>query len=131
LRQVVARQPRRPVHHLNDIDDDQPVVSVDSIKKLIDNYANGGAEWAPAGEPKRTNVHDFADPELAEYAKAIPYGVYDVLNNEGWVNVGDTADTAAFAVESIRRWWYQIGQVRDGTRSPAGGSPPIWPVATL
>jgi hypothetical protein len=111
-------------NHLNDtasdfIDDGQPVISVDSKKKeLIGNYANGGAEWAPAGEPERTNVHDFADPELAEYAKAIPYGVYDVFNNEGWVNVGDTADTAAFAVESIRRWWYQIGQVRfpDATR---------------
>ena len=73
-------------------------------------------------------MHDFADPELAEYAKAIPYGVYDVFNNEGWVNVGDTADTAAFAVESIRRWWYQIGQVRfpEATRllitADAGGS---------
>ena len=105
-------------NHLNDtatefIDNGQPVVSVDCKKKeLIGNYANGGAEWAPAGEPERTNVHDFADPDLGEYAKAIPYGVYDVLNNEGWVNVGDTADTAAFAVESIRRWWCQIGQVR-------------------
>ena len=121
-------------NHLNDtanafIDNGQPVISVDSKKKeLIGNYTNGGAEWAPAGEPERTNVHDFADPELAEYAKAIPYGVYDVFNNEGWVNVGDTADTAAFAVESIRRWWYQIGQVRfpDATRllitADAGGS---------
>jgi transposase len=120
--------------HLNDtanefIDDGQPVISVDSKKKeLIGNYANGGAEWAPAGEPERTNVHDFADPELAEYAKAIPYGVYDVFNNEGWVNVGDTADTATFAVESIRRWWNQIGAVRfpDATRllitADAGGS---------
>ena len=104
--------------HLNDtasdfIDNGQPVISVDSKKKeLIGNYANGGAEWAPGGEPERANVHDFADPELGEYAKAIPYGVYDIFNNEGWVNVGDTADTAAFAVESIRRWWYQIGVVR-------------------
>jgi transposase len=121
-------------NHLNDmasdfIDDSQPVISVDSKKKeLIGNYANGGAEWAPAGEPERTNVHDFADPDLGEYAKAIPYGVYDVFNNEGWVNVGDTADTAAFAVESIRRWWYQIGVVRfpDAARllitADAGGS---------
>jgi transposase len=121
-------------NHLNDkadefIEDGQPVISVDTKKKeLIGNYANGGAEWAPAGEPERTNVHDFADPELAEYAKAIPYGVYDVFNNEGWVNVGDTADTAAFAVESIRRWWHQIGVVRfpDATRllitADAGGS---------
>jgi transposase len=121
-------------NYLNDtasafIDDDQPVISVDSKKKeLIGNYANRGAEWAPSGEPERTNVHDFADPELGEYAKAIPYGVYDVFNNEGWVNVGDTADTAAFAVESIRRWWHQIGQARfpDADRllitADAGGS---------
>jgi transposase len=121
-------------NYLNDtadsfIDDGQPVISVDAKKKeLIGNYANGGAEWAPGGEPERTNVHDFADPELGEYAKAIPYGVYDVLNNEGWVNVGDTADTAAFAVESIRRWWNQIGVVRfpDADRllitADAGGS---------
>jgi transposase len=121
-------------NHLNDtvsefIDHGQPVISVDAKKKeLIGNYANSGAEWAPSGEPERTNVHDFADPELAEYAKAIPYGVYDVFNNEGWVNVGDTADTAEFAVESIRRWWNQIGAVRfpDATRllitADAGGS---------
>jgi transposase len=121
-------------NYLNDtasvfIDDDQPVISVDSKKKeLIGNYANRGAEWAPTGEPERTNVHDFADPELGEYAKAIPYGVYDVFNNEGWVNVGDTADTAEFAVESIRRWWNQIGRVRfpDAERllitADAGGS---------
>jgi len=121
-------------NYLNDtastfIDDDQPVISVDSKKKeLIGNYANRGAEWAPTGEPERTNVHDFADPDLGEYAKAIPYGVYDVFNNEGWVNVGDTADTAEFAVESIRRWWNQIGKTRfpDATRllitADAGGS---------
>jgi transposase len=121
-------------NHLNDtvsefIDHGQPVISVDAKKKeLVGNYANSGAEWAPSGEPERTNVHDFADPELAEYAKAIPYGVYDVFNNEGWVNVGDTADTAEFAVESIRRWWNQIGAVRfpDATRllitADAGGS---------
>ena len=121
-------------NYLNDtasqfIDDGQPVISVDCKKKeLIGNYANGGAEWSPSGEPERTNVHDFADPALGEYAKAIPYGVYDVFNNEGWVNVGDTADTAEFAVESIRRWWYQIGLVRfpDADRllitADAGGS---------
>jgi transposase len=105
-------------HYLNDmatdfIDDGQPVVSVDAKKKeLIGNYANGGAEWAPSGEPERTNVHDFADRALGEYAKAIPYGIYDVFNNEGWVNVGDTADTAEFAVESVRRWWNQMGKDR-------------------
>jgi hypothetical protein len=57
-------------------------------------------------------VHDFADRALGEFAKAIPYGVYDVGNDEGWVSVGDTADTAEFAVESIRRWWNQMGRAR-------------------
>ncbi len=91
----------------------EPVISVDTKKKeLIGNYANGGSEWQPAGQPTRTNVHDFADPALAEFAKAIPYGVYDVGNDEGWVSVGDTADTAEFAVESIRRWWNQMGRTR-------------------
>ncbi len=74
------------------------------------------------------NVHDFADPALGEYAKAIPYGVYDVVNDEGWVSVGDTADTAEFAVESIRRWWNRMGKARfpNATRllitADAGGS---------
>ena len=68
-----------------------------------------GAEWHPDGEPTRTKVHDFVDKELG---RAVPYGVYDVANDEGWVSVGDTADTADFAVESIRRWWYQMGQHR-------------------
>jgi len=102
-------------HYLNDmaerfIDDDQPVISVDTKRKeLIGNYANGGAEWSPTGEPERVKVHDFADRALAERAKAIPYGIYDVANDEGWVNV---ADTAEFAVESIRRWWNQMGRAR-------------------
>lgn len=121
-------------HYLNDmaetfIDDDQPVISVDTKKKeLIGNYANGGAEWSPTGEPERVNVHDFADRSLGERAKAIPYGIYDVANDEGWVNVGDTADTAEFAVESIRRWWNQMGRARfpDAQRilitADAGGS---------
>ena len=111
--------------YLNDqadafIDDGQPVITVDTKKKeLIGDYANGGAEWSPAGEPERVHVHDFADRSLGEYAKAIPYGIYDVANDEGWVNVGDTADTAEFAVESIRRWWYEMG----GDRFPdASGS---------
>ncbi len=91
----------------------EPVISVDTKKKeLIGNYANGGREWQPAGEPTRVNVHDFADRALGEFAKAIPYGVYDVGNDEGWVSVGDTADTAEFAVESIRRWWDQMGRTR-------------------
>lgn len=91
----------------------EPVVSVDTKKKeLIGNYANGGREWQRAGEPERTNVHDFADRSLGEFAKAIPYGVYDVGNDEGWVSVGDSADTAEFAVESIRRWWNTMGKAR-------------------
>ena len=117
--------------YLNDmavafIDDGQPVISVDTKKKeLIGDYANGGAEWAPEGEPERVQVHDFVDPALG---KAIPYGIYDLANNEGWVSVGDVADTAEFAVESIRRWWNQMGRARfpDADRlmitADAGGS---------
>jgi transposase len=111
------------------IDANQPVISVDTKKKeLIGNYANGGAEWQPAGEPEEVNDHDFADRALGEFAKAIPYGIYDVANNEGWVNVGDVADTSEFAVESIRRWWRTLGSERfpQATRllitADAGGS---------
>jgi hypothetical protein len=87
---------------------DDPVISVDTKKKeLVGNYANGGAEWEPKGAPRRTNVHDFADKQLG---KAVPYGVYDVTNNTGWVNVGTDADTGQFAVESIRRWWTTVGR---------------------
>ena len=107
----------------------EPVISVDTKKKeLIGNYANGGREWQPAGEPDRVNVHDFPDRALGEFAKAIPYGVYDIANNAGWVSVGDVADTAEFAVESIRRWWNTLGRDRfpDATRllitADAGGS---------
>ena len=90
-----------------------PVISVDTKKKeLIGPYANGGAEWQPAAEPQRVSGHDFADRALGEFAKAIPYGVYDVADNAGWVNVGDSADTAEFAVESIRRWWNTLGRDR-------------------
>ena len=104
--------------YLNDmaqdfVDDGQPVISVDTKKKeLIGDYANGGREWAPSGEPERVGVHDFADPALGEFAKAIPYGIYDVANNEGWVNLGDVADTAAFAVNAIRTWWNEKGKQR-------------------
>jgi len=120
--------------YLNDmaagfISDDQPAISVDTKKKeLIGDYANGGSEWSPEGEPERVQVHDFADRTLGEFAKAIPYGIYDVANNEGWVSVGDVADTAEFAVESIRRWWNQMGRARfpDADRllitADAGGS---------
>ena len=107
----------------------EPVISVDTKKKeLIGTYANGGREWQPSKEPERVNVHDFADRSLGEHAKAIPYGVYDVGNDEGWVSVGDVADTAEFAVASIRRWWDTMGHARfpDATRlmitADAGGS---------
>jgi len=120
--------------YLNDtaaafIDDGQPAISVDTKKKeLIGDYANGGTEWSPEGEPERVQVHDFADRALGAFAKAIPYGIYDVANDEGWVSVGDVADTAEFAVESIRRWWDQMGRTRfpDAERllitADAGGS---------
>jgi hypothetical protein len=90
------------------LDQGLPVVSVDTKKKeLVGNYANGGAEWQPVGEPERVNVHDFPDPELG---KAIPYGVYDLGANAGWVSVGVDHDTAAFAVATLRRWWQQAGR---------------------
>ena len=107
----------------------EPVISVDTKKKeLIGNYANGGREWQPQGEPDRVEVHDFKDVALGEFAKAIPYGVYDVGNDQGWVSVGDSADTGEFAVESIRRWWSTLGRSRfpHATRllitADAGGS---------
>jgi hypothetical protein len=87
---------------------DQPVVSVDTKKKeLIGDFKNAGREWHPKGEPESVRVHDFIDKELG---KAVPYGVYDVFRNEGWVNVGISSDTAEFAVESIRRWWKGMGR---------------------
>ncbi len=101
--------------YLNDmaaafIDDAQPAISVDTKKKeLIGDFANGGSEWQPEGDPERVRVHDFMDPTLG---KVVPYGIYDVANNEGWVNVGDNADTAEFAVNSIRRWWNEMGRAR-------------------
>ena len=80
-----------------------PVVSVDAKKKeLVGAFKNGGREWQPKTRPEVVKVHDFIDPLLG---KAIPYGVYDVGRNTGWVNVGQDHDTAAFAVESLRRWW--------------------------
>ncbi|HXH55858.1 MAG TPA: ISAzo13 family transposase, partial [Iamia sp.] len=93
----------------------EPVISVDTKKKeLIGNYANGGRDWRPGKDPERVNTHDFADRALGEHAKAIPYGVYDIGNDEGWVSVGDVADTAEFAVEAIRRWWTTTGSQRFG-----------------
>jgi DDE family transposase len=85
-----------------------PVVSVDTKKKeLVGAYKNGGREWRPAGDPVTVATHDFPDPDLG---KAIPYGIYDVAANTGWVNVGTDHDTASFAVESIRRWWQGAGR---------------------
>jgi transposase len=90
----------------------EPVVSVDCKKKeLVGQFANGGAEWQPTGWPERVLVHDFPDPKLGSEAKAIPYGVYDLGANTGWVSVGVDHDTSSFAVQTLRRWWQQIGRV--------------------
>jgi transposase len=86
-----------------------PVISVDTKKKeLIGQYKNGGTEWTPSGAPEEVNVYDFVNPEAG---KAIPYGIYDIARNSGWVNVGCDHDTSAFAVESIRRWWTTMGSL--------------------
>ena len=85
----------------------QPVISVDTKKKeLVGNFKNNGREWQPQGAPQETNVHDFQDKELG---KVIPYGVYDVTDNSGWVSVGIDHDTADFAVDSILSWWKHMG----------------------
>jgi hypothetical protein len=87
----------------------QPVISVDTKKKeVVGNLANKGREWQPKGEPVRVDVHDFPDPKVG---KAIPYGVYDVGANQGFVSVGADADTAAFAVATIGRWWDTVGSL--------------------
>jgi hypothetical protein len=88
----------------------QPVISVDTKKKeLVGDFKNPGRTWRPRRRPDEVRVHDFQDPELG---KAIPYGVYDVSNNQGWVSVGIDHDTAQFAVNSIRRWWTGMGSKR-------------------
>ena len=88
----------------------QPVISVDTKKKeLVGPYKNNGREWQPKGEPERVDVHDFPDPELG---KVIPYGVFDMARNEGWVSVGIDHDTAQFAVQAIGRWWQKMGVKR-------------------
>ncbi len=84
-----------------------PVVSVDTKKKeLVGNFKNGGREWRPHGQPEQVNVHDFPAPHVG---KAIPYGIYDLGRNAGWVTVGRDHDTASFAVASLRRWWQVVG----------------------
>jgi transposase len=86
----------------------QPVVSIDTKKKeLVGQFRNGGREWHPQGQPERVKVHDFPDEELG---KVIPYGVYDMATNTGWVSVGVDHDTAEFAVETVRRWWWHMGR---------------------
>jgi hypothetical protein len=88
----------------------QPAISVDTKKKeLVGDFKNGGRDWRPRGQPEAVRVHDFQDPALG---KAIPYGVYDILNNQGWVSIGIDHDTAAFAVNTIRRWWKRMGRRR-------------------
>lgn len=97
--QAIAFQERR-----------QPVISVDTKKKeLVGEFKNGGQEWQPKGDPELVQGHDFPDPKLG---KANPYGVYDQQANVGWVSVGTDHDTSEFAVESIRRWWNKMGQLR-------------------
>ena len=88
----------------------EPAISVDTKKKeLVGDFRNPGRELRPKGDPEPVRVHDFKIPELGKVA---PYGVYDIAANQGWVNVGIDADTAAFAVESIRRWWERLGRAR-------------------
>jgi hypothetical protein len=94
------------------LDAGEPVISVDTKKKeLVGDFKNAGREWRPTGAPVEVRTHDFKDPALG---KAIPYGVYDLANNEGWVSVGIDHDTAAFAVASIRSWWEHLGSQRFG-----------------
>jgi transposase len=101
--------------HINEtvktaIDAGQPVISVDTKKKeLVGDFKNGGREWRPKGEPVEVRTHDFKDKELG---KAIPYGIYDLANDEGWVSVGIDHDTAQFAVASIQGWWEHLGRQR-------------------
>ena len=90
------------------LDREQPVISVDTKKKeLIGFYKNKGQEWERKKEPIKVNMHDFPDPKQG---KVIPYGIYDIALNQGWVNVGINHDTAELAVESIRKWWLLMGQ---------------------
>ena len=99
--QFIARKVRRFQHR------GQPVVSVDAKKKeLLGKFKNSGREWRKKGDPEPVDVHDFRDKKLGS---AIPYGLYDLTRNEGWVDVGVDHNTAEFAVSTIRRWWYRMG----------------------
>jgi len=88
----------------------QPVISVDTKKKeLVGDFKNAGRTWRPKGMPEAVRVHDFLIKELG---RAVPYGIYDLAANAGWVSVGMDNDTAEFAVQTIRRWWYEVGRIR-------------------
>ena len=92
------------------IDAGQPVISVDTKKKeLVGNYKNNGQTWLPKGQPIEVNTRDFPDKQLG---KAVPYGIYDIAHDQGYVNVGMNHDTAEFSVASIKRWWQQLGKER-------------------
>jgi hypothetical protein len=101
--------------YINDLADDflasgDPVISVDTKKKeLVGNFKNNGREWRPGGNPEEVKVHDFIDPALG---RAVPYGVYDIADNAGWVSVGMDHDTACFSVNAIRSWWLHMGEKR-------------------
>jgi transposase len=101
--------------HINEtveaaLDVGEPAISVDTKKKeLVGDFKNGGQEWRPEGSPELVRTHDFKDKELG---KAIPYGIYDLANDEGWVTVGIDHDTAQFAVASIKGWWEHLGKQR-------------------
>jgi hypothetical protein len=88
----------------------QPVISVDTKKKeLVGNFKNAGREWRPQSDPEEVGVYDFLSKALG---RAVPYGIYDIAANAGWVSVGMNHDTSAFAVQTVRRWWQEIGRVR-------------------
>ncbi len=90
--------------------ENQPAISVDTKKKeLIGDFKNAGREWRMQGDPEEVRVHDFL---IKEFGRAVPYGIYDLAANAGWVSVGIDNDTAAFAVQTIRRWWQDVGHVR-------------------
>ena len=94
----------------------EPVISVDTKKKeLVGDFKNAGREWRPAGQPQDVRVHDFLIKELG---RAVPYGVYDLADDAGWVSVGMDHDPSAFAVQSIRRWW--VKSAAPDTREPRG-----------
>ncbi len=85
----------------------RPVILVDTKKKeLVGPYKNAGRDWRPKGDSIEVLTHDFPDPEVS---KAVPYGIYDISENQGWVNLGMSGDTAEFAMQSIREWWRSMG----------------------